>query len=175
MAHRTLTAGLATVGRAVGPRRERLRGEVPVARLARRLGVLLTTIGAAGALVLPHVTYAQQTGAELHVMPVRGNVFMIVGGGSNVTVSAGVDGVLMVDTGSAAMADKVLAKVKEIGEYGDRISASHDDLRWSFLLPGGKLGTLPAVWLGGTLVQRDHRIAEAPETDSMDHPDDARS
>jgi hypothetical protein len=31
------------------------------------------------------VTFAQQAGAELHVMPIRGNVFMIVGGGSNVT------------------------------------------------------------------------------------------
>ena len=40
-------------------------------------------------------------------MPIRGNVFMIVGGGSNVTVSAGVDGMLLVDAGSAAMAHKI--------------------------------------------------------------------
>ena len=85
--------------------------------MVRRLGVILTMVGAAGVLVLPHVIYAQQpaAGAELDIMPVRGNVFMIVGGGSNVTVSAGVDGVLLVDAGSAAMADKVLEKVKEIG------------------------------------------------------------
>lgn len=77
--------------------------------------LMLVAACAAGALVASAVTFAQQAGAELHVMPVRGNVFMIVGGGSNVTVSAGVDGVLLVDTGSAAMADKVLEKVKEIG------------------------------------------------------------
>src|SRR4030095_9059001 len=58
--------------------------------LVRRLGVILITVAAAGALVLPHIIYAQQpgAGAELNIMPVRGNVFMIVGGGSNVTVSA---------------------------------------------------------------------------------------
>jgi glyoxylase-like metal-dependent hydrolase (beta-lactamase superfamily II) len=58
---------------------------------------------------------AQQAGGDLQVVPIRGNVFLITGGASNVTVSAGVDGVLMVDTGSAAMADRVLEKVKEIG------------------------------------------------------------
>ena len=78
----------------------------------RRLAAILT---AAGVLALPHVTYAQQAGAELHVMPVRGNVFMIVGGGSNVTVSAGVDGLFVVDAGSAAMADGMLEKVLEGG------------------------------------------------------------
>jgi glyoxylase-like metal-dependent hydrolase (beta-lactamase superfamily II) len=67
------------------------------------------------ALVVSVSTYAQQPSAQLHVMPIRGNVFMIVGGSSNVTVSAGVDGVLLVDTGSAAMADKMLDVIKEIG------------------------------------------------------------
>ena len=66
----------------------------------------------AAVLALPVAIFAQNT--ELHVMPVRGNVFMIVGGGSNVTVSAGVDGILLVDTGSAAMADKMLETVNEI-------------------------------------------------------------
>lgn len=68
------------------------------------------------ACVWPLATHAQQpASAELHVMPVRGNVFMIVGGGGNVTVSAGVDGVLLVDAGSEALAPKVLDKVLAIG------------------------------------------------------------
>ena len=66
----------------------------------------------AAVLALPVAIFAQDTG--LHVMPVRGNVFMIVGGGSNVTVSAGVDGILLVDTGSAVMADKMLETLNEI-------------------------------------------------------------
>jgi cyclase len=51
---------------------------------------------------------------EVHILPVRGNVYMLVGAGGNITVSAGADGVLMVDTGLAAMTDKVLAAVKQI-------------------------------------------------------------
>ena len=66
----------------------------------------------AAVLALPVAIFAQNAG--LHVMPVRGNVFMIVGGGSNVTVSAGVDGILLVDTGSAVMADKMLETINEI-------------------------------------------------------------
>jgi len=83
--------------------------------MARRLAALITATGAAGALVLPNLTYAQQPSADLHIMPVRGNVYMIVGGGGNVTVSAGVDGMLLVDAGSAAMAARTLEKVQEIG------------------------------------------------------------
>ena len=66
----------------------------------------------AALLLLPAALVAQN--AELHVMPIRGNVFMVVGAGSNVTVSAGVDGVLVVDAGTAAMADKTLAVINEI-------------------------------------------------------------
>ena len=62
--------------------------------------------------LIPAALVAQN--AELHVMPIRGNVFMLVGAGSNVTVSAGVDGVLVVDAGTAAMADKTLAMIIEI-------------------------------------------------------------
>ena len=83
--------------------------------IALRLAFTLTTIGVAEVLVLPQLTSAQQAGGEVYVMPVRGNVFMIVGGAGNITLSAGVDGLLLVDTGSAEMADKVLAKVQDIG------------------------------------------------------------
>ena len=82
---------------------------------ALRLAAILTVVGISGAPLLSDVTYAQQTGGELEVLPIRGNVFMIVGGGGHVTLSVGVDGLLLVDTGSAAMADRVLAKIKEIG------------------------------------------------------------
>src|SRR5688572_15311323 len=50
----------------------------------------------------------------VHVEPVRDNISMLVGAGGNITVSAGDDGVLMVDGGSAAMAEKVLAAVRTI-------------------------------------------------------------
>ncbi len=51
---------------------------------------------------------------QVHVLPVRGRVYMLVGAGGNITVQAGNDGVLLVDAGTAAMTDKVLAAVRTI-------------------------------------------------------------
>ena len=57
---------------------------------------------------------APASAAELHVLPVRGNVFMLVGAGANITVSVGREGVLLVDAGGAAMADKVVATITQL-------------------------------------------------------------
>jgi cyclase len=57
---------------------------------------------------------AQNENAEVHVLPVQGNIYMIVGAGGNITVQTGKDGVLVVDTGLAPMADKVLAAIRSI-------------------------------------------------------------
>jgi len=51
---------------------------------------------------------------EVHVLPVQGNVFMLVADGNNVTVSVGREGVLLVNTGSAKMTDKLLAAVNQL-------------------------------------------------------------
>jgi glyoxylase-like metal-dependent hydrolase (beta-lactamase superfamily II) len=55
---------------------------------------------------------AQQPTIE--AIPVRGHIFLIGGAGSNITVSAGPDGVLLVDSGTAANADKVIAAIKTL-------------------------------------------------------------
>jgi cyclase len=55
---------------------------------------------------------AQQT--QLDAIPVRGHIYLIGGAGSNITVSAGPDGVFLVDSGTAANADKVLAAIKAL-------------------------------------------------------------
>jgi glyoxylase-like metal-dependent hydrolase (beta-lactamase superfamily II) len=61
------------------------------------------------------VAYAQSANdGEVHVWPAQGNIYMIVGAGGNITVQAGKDGVLVVDTGAANMSDKVLAAIKTI-------------------------------------------------------------
>ena len=54
--------------------------------------------------------------AEVHILPVQGNIYMLVGAGGNITVQAGSDGVLLVDTGVAQMSDKVLAAIKSISD-----------------------------------------------------------
>lgn len=51
---------------------------------------------------------------EVEILPVRGKVYMLVGAGSNITVHAGDDEVLIVDTGVESMSDEVLAAVRKI-------------------------------------------------------------
>ena len=51
---------------------------------------------------------------EVHVLPVQGNIYMLVADGINITVSAGEDGVLLVNTGSAQMSDKILAALNQL-------------------------------------------------------------
>jgi cyclase len=51
---------------------------------------------------------------EVHVLPVQGNVFMLVVDGSNVAVSVGPDGAVVVNTGATAMSEKLLAAVNQL-------------------------------------------------------------
>src|SRR5205814_759864 len=44
---------------------------------------------------------------EVHVMPVQGNVYMLIADGTNITASIGPNGFLLVDAGSAKMTDKI--------------------------------------------------------------------
>jgi cyclase len=53
---------------------------------------------------------------EVHVVPVQGNVYMLVGAGGNIAVQIGDEGVLLVDTGTAQMSQKVLAAIKKLSD-----------------------------------------------------------
>src|SRR5207248_130781 len=47
--------------------------------------------------------------AEIHIVPVQGNVYMVVGAGGNTTAQLGPQGVLLVDTQFAPLSAKILA------------------------------------------------------------------
>ena len=51
---------------------------------------------------------------EIEILPIRGNLYALMGAGGNITVSVGPDGVFMVDTGLPNMTDKVLAAVQQL-------------------------------------------------------------
>ena len=51
---------------------------------------------------------------EVEALPIRGNLYVIFGAGGNITVSVGNDGVLIVDAGTTAMANTVLAAVERL-------------------------------------------------------------
>ena len=72
----------------------------------RRRGVAAAVMVATAAVV-----YAQ---ADLDVLQVRPNVYMIAGAGANITVVFGGDGAVVVDAGRAENADAVIAAIKKI-------------------------------------------------------------
>lgn len=53
---------------------------------------------------------------EIKVTKVNGNVYMLEGGGGNIGVSVGPDGILIVDDQYAPLADKIKAALKTLGD-----------------------------------------------------------
>jgi cyclase len=53
---------------------------------------------------------------DVHILPVQGNVYMLVGAGGNVTVQVGNDGVLIVDTQYAPLSEKILSAIRTLSK-----------------------------------------------------------
>jgi len=86
------------------------------------LAVALTTVpisaqlqsgSLAGAGTIPGVN----PNGPIKVLPVRGNIYVLMGAGANITLSVGLDGVLMVDSGSAEMSDQVLSAIRVVQQW----------------------------------------------------------
>jgi len=56
------------------------------------------------------------SGGEVHLLHVQGNISMLVGDGGNITVQAGDDGILLVDTGAGKLSDKVLEAIEPLSK-----------------------------------------------------------
>ncbi|HEX4138072.1 MAG TPA: MBL fold metallo-hydrolase [Bryobacteraceae bacterium] len=81
---------------------------------ARHFTLLLSMTALAG---LVHAQQNQDfSKVQIHVLPVQGNVYMLVGAGGNITVQAGKDGVFLVDTMYAPLADKIVAAIRTISK-----------------------------------------------------------
>jgi cyclase len=61
---------------------------------------------------------AQQdfSAVELAVLPVQGNVYMLVGAGGNISVQIGDEGVLLVDTQFAPLAPRIMAEIERLSD-----------------------------------------------------------
>src|SRR2546426_2832143 len=51
---------------------------------------------------------------QFEILPIRNNVYMLAGDGANIALSVGADGVLMVDTGTLANGDRLLAAIQQL-------------------------------------------------------------
>ena len=61
-----------------------------------------------------------QDGAELEVVQLRPNFYMIAGAGGNIGVQTGPDGILLVNAGSQAASGRVLAASRQCPYPGQR-------------------------------------------------------
>src|SRR5262245_19910094 len=67
---------------------------------------------------------------EIHVLPVQGNVYMLVGDGGNIAVQIGDQGPLLVDTGAGKLSDKVIAAIRKLSDRPIQFimnTSVHDD------------------------------------------------
>src|SRR5207249_2887499 len=83
-----------------------------------QLGIASTLIFV-GLFASAHVVYPQEQKSkspELELLPVQGSISMLAGAGSNITVQAGKDGILLVDTGVATMSDKVVEAIRTLSK-----------------------------------------------------------
>jgi cyclase len=155
-----------------------------------------------GAASLPHAQAPARAsvgdGAGLEVLQLRPNFFMIAGAGGNIGVQVGEDGVVVVDAGSAARANAVVAAIKRITplpiRYVIDTSADPDHVGGNEVLSkaGQTLFTapgsiaLPGNFLGGaaSILSAEHVLqrmsaptgqtspypAAAWPTETFDHP-----
>lgn len=62
------------------------------------------------------IARAQQSGEDLEVLRLRPNFYMIAGAGGNIGVQTGEDGVVLIDAGSEAASDRVVAAVRKLAD-----------------------------------------------------------
>jgi glyoxylase-like metal-dependent hydrolase (beta-lactamase superfamily II) len=76
--------------------------------------------GLAGAGTIPGLN----PNSPVKVLPVRGNIYVVMGGGANITLSVGLDGAFMVDSGSEAMSDQVIAAIRAVQQWVEAKAAA---------------------------------------------------
>jgi cyclase len=87
------------------------QGSSTTSSAPRRLVALAAVVALGVVGVVAQQNFDDVDVQSLHV---QGNVHMLVGAGGNVSISVGDDGVLVVDTQFAGMADKLIAEIREI-------------------------------------------------------------
>jgi glyoxylase-like metal-dependent hydrolase (beta-lactamase superfamily II) len=87
---------------------------------------------------------------ELHLLPVQGNVYMLVGDGANIAVQVGKQGILLVDTGFAQLSGKLVAAVTKLSDkpiryiintnsFADRVSGNEQVRRAGATVTGANV------------------------------------
>jgi cyclase len=137
-------------------------------RVCATAGVLLVlamaTLGARHLLAQQNQNFDN---VQVHVLPVQGDVYMLVGAGGNITMQAGKDGVLLVDTSFAAMAPKISAAIKTISQkplryiidthyHGDHTGGNEALAKTGSIIAGGNFaGTTSDIGNEATIIAHE--------------------
>ena len=78
----------------------------------KRRGVVAAVILAAGALALGSGAVAQAQQGGIEILPVHGQVYMLVGPAGNTAIQVGPQGVIVVDTMREQDADQLIATIR---------------------------------------------------------------
>ena len=96
---------------------------------------------------------ARPAASDIRVLPIRGNTYLLMGAGANVVASVGKDGVLLVDSGTAQNADKLLAAVRNLGIMGSKTAGEAlVDLYSSDKDPAVRKAALEALFIQGNSI-----------------------
>jgi cyclase len=135
---------------------------------------------ASAGLVLFATCLLAQAPSEIKILPVQGNLSMLVTPGGNVAVQAGKDGVLIVDTMTAPMVDKIFASIKEISSKPlryvintsadpDRTGGNEGLAKLGSTITGGNVAGANAGW-PATIVAHENVAARMSEPPASGKP-----
>ena len=118
----------------------------------RALHLVFAAVAAVGLLVSARLGAQQPNfdAVQVRVLKAQGNIYMLTGAGGNVTVQAGSDGVLVVDTQFAGMSQKLLAAIRTISTgpiryivdthvHGDHVGGNENIRKAGATIAGGNV------------------------------------
>jgi len=111
------------------------------------------------AIAVSTLLYAQGATSAIQILPIRGNLYMLLGAGGNITVSIGRDGVLLVDSGLAQSSDQVLRAIRELQnqlDLRDQPIASGAETRSTIASRNSEPPAKPIRYIINTHVHPDH-------------------
>ena len=88
-----------------------MKRQIGPGKLAASCGLLSVAMILGLGTWIERVSAQQAPASDVEVVQLRPNFYVIGGAGGNIVVQTGPEGVILVDSGSTAMADKVLSQL----------------------------------------------------------------
>jgi cyclase len=115
--------------------------------------------------------------AEIHILPVQGNVYMLVGPVGNSTIQIGEQGVLVVDTQFAELSDKILAAIRTLSDkpvryvinthaHGDHVGGNEAIAQSGSTITGGNVaGAISDSGVGAKIIAHENVMLSMSQQD----------